>query len=44
MTETLRILIADDHPLVRTGLSTILAAVPGFEVVGQAATGERPST
>ena len=40
MTETLRILIADDHPLVRTGLSTILAGVPGFEVVGQAATGQ----
>ena len=40
MIETLRILIADDHPLVRTGLSTILAGVPGFEVVGQAATGQ----
>jgi len=40
VTETLRILIADDHPLVRTGLSTILAGVPGFEVVGQAATGK----
>lgn len=39
MTEALRILIADDHPLVRTGLSTILSAVPSFEVVGQATTG-----
>jgi DNA-binding NarL/FixJ family response regulator len=37
---TLRILIADDHPLVRTGLSTILAGVPEFDVVGQAATGQ----
>jgi len=37
--DTIRIVIADDHPLVRTGLSTILAAVPGFDVVGLAANG-----
>ncbi len=40
MTDSLRILIADDHPLVRTGLSTILSGVPGFEVVGLATTGQ----
>ncbi len=40
MTESLRILIADDHPLVRTGLSTILSGVPDFEVIGQATTGQ----
>jgi DNA-binding NarL/FixJ family response regulator len=35
----LRILIADDHPLVRKGMSTILAGEPDFEVVGQATDG-----
>ncbi len=37
--DSLRILIADDHPLVRKGLRSVLCAVPGFEVVGEAATG-----
>ncbi len=37
--DTLRILIADDHPLVRKGLRSVLGAVPEFEVVGEAATG-----
>jgi DNA-binding NarL/FixJ family response regulator len=37
--ELVRIVIADDHPLVRTGLSTILAGVPEFDVVGLAANG-----
>ncbi len=36
---TIRILIADDHSLVRTGLRTILAAQPGFEIVGEAVDG-----
>ena len=35
----LRILIADDHPLVRRGLRAVLGAVPEFEVVGEASTG-----
>ena len=34
-----RILIADDHQVVRSGLRTILDAHPGFEVVGEAANG-----
>ena len=38
--EPLRILIADDHPFFRKGLRTALAAQPGFEVAGEAATGE----
>jgi DNA-binding NarL/FixJ family response regulator len=35
----LRILIADDHPLVRRGLRSVLEAVPEFEIAGEAATG-----
>ncbi|HEX4258793.1 MAG TPA: response regulator transcription factor [Streptosporangiaceae bacterium] len=38
---TVRILIADDQPLVRTGLRTILQAEPDFEVAGEAADGAR---
>lgn len=36
---TIRILIADDHDVVREGLKTLLAAHPHFEVCGEAATG-----
>lgn len=36
---TIRVLIADDQELVRTGLSMILDAQPGIEVVGQAVNG-----
>jgi DNA-binding NarL/FixJ family response regulator len=36
---TVRVLIADDQILVRTGLRMILSADPGIEVVGEAATG-----
>lgn len=35
---TIRILIADDLPLDRSGLASILRAQPDFEVVGEAAT------
>ena len=35
----LRLLIADDHPLVRKGMRTLLGAVPDFVIVGEAATG-----
>ena len=35
----IRLLIADDHPVVREGLSGMFAAEPGFEVAGQAADG-----
>jgi DNA-binding NarL/FixJ family response regulator len=38
--ETLRILIAEDHPLFRKGVISLLSSVPEFEVVGEAATGE----
>lgn len=35
-----RILIADDHHVVRSGLRSVLEAQPGFEVVGEAANGQ----
>lgn len=38
--DPVRILIVDDHTLFRDGLRAILKAVPDFEIVGEAATGE----
>jgi DNA-binding NarL/FixJ family response regulator len=38
--ETLRILVAEDHPLFRKGVISLLSSVPEFEVIGEAATGE----
>jgi len=38
---TLRVLVADDQDLVRTGLRMILDAQPGVSVVGEAEDGER---
>ena len=43
MTAT-RILIADDHPLVRSGMRALLSAAEDMEVVGEAATGEEAVT
>jgi DNA-binding NarL/FixJ family response regulator len=37
---TIRILVADDHPLVRQGLKAALAPVPEVEIVAEAATGQ----
>jgi len=34
-----RVLLADDHTLVRAGLRKLLEATPGFEVVGEAGDG-----
>lgn len=36
---TIRVLIADDQPLVRAGLKTILGAQPDIEVIAEAADG-----
>ncbi len=36
----LRIIIVDDHEVVRIGLRTLLARQPGFEVVDEAANGQ----
>src|SRR5215212_1341531 len=37
---TIRILIADDHPVFRFGLRALLTAMPDTEVVGEVTTGE----
>lgn len=39
MTEQIRIVLADDHPLIRSGLRARLEAEPDFVVVGEAADG-----
>ena len=39
MTDPIRILIADDHTVVRKGIRTLLLTEPGLEVVGEAADG-----
>lgn len=41
---TVRVLIADDQSIVRTGLATILDAQPDIDVVGQAADGREAVT
>jgi DNA-binding NarL/FixJ family response regulator len=38
--DTLRLLVADDHPLFRKGLRTLLGSVSDFTLVGEAETGE----
>jgi NarL family two-component system response regulator LiaR len=39
MTETIRVLIAEDHAVVREGLRLLISSEVGMEVVGQAADG-----
>lgn len=36
----IRVVLVDDHPIVRSGLRAVLAARPELEVVGEAASGE----
>jgi DNA-binding NarL/FixJ family response regulator len=35
----IRVLIVDDHPIVRSGIASVLASQPDFEIVGEAANG-----
>jgi DNA-binding NarL/FixJ family response regulator len=39
MSAAIRVMIVDDHPVVRNGLSGMFAGEPGFEVVGEASDG-----
>jgi DNA-binding NarL/FixJ family response regulator len=38
--EPIRVLIVDDHPMFREGMSSLLASLPSFELVAEASTGE----
>jgi len=38
---TIRVVVADDHPVFRAGMVTVLDDLPDIEVVGQAADGEQ---
>jgi DNA-binding NarL/FixJ family response regulator len=40
MDSPIRIVVADDHPVVRGGLVSLLRTIPGLDVVGEAADGE----
>ena len=40
MDETIRIMIADDHAIVREGLRALIATEPGMTLAGEAADGE----
>jgi DNA-binding NarL/FixJ family response regulator len=40
MSKPIRVLVADDHMIVRTGIRHVLESEPGFEVVGEAANGK----
>ena len=42
--KSIRILIADDHPVVRAGLQGMLTSQPDFELVGEAASGTEAVT
>lgn len=41
MTDPIRLLIADDHPIVRDGIRGMFAGDPGFDVLGEAGDGAR---
>lgn len=38
--KTIRVLIADDHPIIRDSLRTLIATEPDLELVGEAVNGE----
>ena len=40
MTAPIRVVIADDHPIVRDGLRALIEATPGIELLGEATNGD----
>src|SRR6202048_3874955 len=40
MSETIRLLVVDDHPVVRQGLVALLSTVDGIKIVAQASDGQ----
>jgi DNA-binding NarL/FixJ family response regulator len=40
MTTPIRVIVADDHPVVRDGLRALIEASPGIELVGEATNGD----
>src|SRR5690349_15043214 len=44
MMEPIHVLVADDHPLYRDGLRTMLERAPETEIVGEAASGDEAIT
>ncbi|MBN1810797.1 MAG: response regulator transcription factor [Anaerolineae bacterium] len=40
-TKSIRMLIADDHPVVRAGIKTMIEKEPDLSVVGESAAGDR---
>jgi DNA-binding NarL/FixJ family response regulator len=41
MEDSIRVLIADDHPLFRDGMRGLLGSLPDMEVMGEASSGEQ---
>jgi DNA-binding NarL/FixJ family response regulator len=39
VTDPVRVVVADDHPIVRDGLRALFESVPGIELIGEAASG-----
>jgi len=40
MTAPIRVVVADDHPIVRDGLRALIEATPGIELLGEATNGD----
>jgi DNA-binding NarL/FixJ family response regulator len=40
VTTPVRVIVADDHPIVRGGLRALIAATPGLELIGEATDGD----
>ena len=41
MTETVSLMIVDDHHIVRQGMSALLSTMPGLQVIAEASSGEQ---